>query len=53
MLKNAWPRRYVVEESSLAGELLPSGFSCQPWGVAIRQADGTVMLEPEPAPLKT
>jgi hypothetical protein len=41
--------RYVVEESSMAGELLPSGFSCQRWGVAIRQADGSVILEPAPA----
>ena len=28
-LKGAWPGRYVIEESSMAGELLPSGFSCQ------------------------
>jgi hypothetical protein len=31
----------------MAGELLPSGYSCQRWGVAIRQADGSVILEPE------
>ena len=52
MLMDAWPGRYVIEESSRAGELLPSGYSCQRWGVAIRQADGTVILEPEPAPVK-
>jgi hypothetical protein len=23
--KDAWPGRYVIEESSMAGELLPSG----------------------------
>ena len=51
-LKGAWPGRYLIEESSMAGQLLPSGYSCQRWGVAIRQADGTVMLEPEPAPTK-
>jgi hypothetical protein len=51
-LNGAEPGRYVVEESSMAGELLPSGYSCQRWGVAIRQADGTVTLEPEPAPSK-
>jgi hypothetical protein len=25
-----------------------SGYSCQRWGVAISQADGRVVLEPEP-----
>jgi hypothetical protein len=52
-LNGVEPGRYVIEESSMAGELLPSGYSCRRWGVVIRQADGTVMLEPEPAPLKT
>jgi hypothetical protein len=51
-LLSAKPGRYVIEESSMAGELLPSGYSCQRWGVAIRQADGTVTLEPEPAPVR-
>ena len=51
-LKDAWPGRYVVEESSIAGELLPSGYSCQRWGVAIRQADGSVTLEREPSPAR-
>ena len=51
-LLGAKPGRYVMEESSMAGELLPSGYSCQRWGVAIRQADGSVELEPEPAPMK-
>jgi hypothetical protein len=52
-LSGARPGRYVTEESSMAGELLPSGYSCQRWGVAIRQDDGTVTLEPEPAPVKS
>jgi hypothetical protein len=52
-LQRAQPGRYVVEESSACGELLPSGYSCQRWGVAIRQANGAVMLEPGPAPLGT
>ena len=52
-LQSAKPGRYVVEESSMAGDLLRSGYSCQRWGVAIRQADGTVDLEPEPAPVKS
>jgi hypothetical protein len=36
----------------MASELLPSGYSCQRWGVAIRLADGTIALEPEQAPVK-
>jgi hypothetical protein len=28
-LSRAMPGRYVIEESSVAGELLPSGYSCQ------------------------
>jgi len=47
------PGRYVIEESSMAGELLASGYSCQRWGVAIRQAYGSVMLEPDAAPVKS
>jgi hypothetical protein len=46
-LLSAKPVRYVIEESSMAGELLPSGYSCQRWGVAIRHADGNVIVEPE------
>ena len=51
-LKGAWPGRYVIKESSMARGLLPSRYSRQRWGVAVRQADGTVTLEPEPAPNK-
>ena len=29
-LEHGKPGRYVVEESSMAGELLPSGYPCQP-----------------------
>jgi hypothetical protein len=32
----------------MAGELLPSGYSCQRWGTAIRHADGRVTLDPDP-----
>jgi hypothetical protein len=52
-LLSARPGRFVVDESSMAGELLPSGYSCQRWGVAIRQADGTVLLERLPVPVKS
>jgi hypothetical protein len=52
ILKGAWPGRYVIEESSMARELLPSGYTCRRWGIAIRKVDGSVTLEPEPAPMK-
>jgi hypothetical protein len=29
ILKGAWPGRYVIEESSMAGQFLPSGCTCQ------------------------
>jgi hypothetical protein len=51
-LQIAKPGRYVIEESSIAGEFLPSGYTCQRWGVAIRQANGTVELEQEPTPVR-
>jgi hypothetical protein len=51
-LQMAEPGRYLIEESSTAGQFLPSGYSCQRWGVAIRRANGVVILEPEPAPIK-
>ena len=47
-LADAGPGRFIVEESSMAGELLPSGYSCQRWGTAIRHADGSVTLDPDP-----
>jgi hypothetical protein len=47
-LADAGPGRYVVEESSMGGELLPTGYSCQRWGTAIRHDGGSVMLDPDP-----
>jgi hypothetical protein len=47
-LRHAPPGRYVVEEVSRAGELLPSGHSCRRSGTAIRHPDGQVTVEPEP-----
>jgi hypothetical protein len=44
------PGRFIVEEVSPAGQLLPSGHSCRRWGTAIRHPDGQVTLEPEPRP---
>ena len=51
-LKGQKPGRFVVEESSLAREFLPSGYTCQRWGVALLMPDGSVSLEPEPAPVR-
>jgi hypothetical protein len=51
-LQHAKPGRYVIEESSTAGELLPDGYTCQRLGGAIRQCDGSAMLEPQPSPVK-
>jgi hypothetical protein len=48
VLADAGPGRFVIEESSMAGELLPSGYSCQRWGTAIRHADGSVTLDADP-----
>jgi hypothetical protein len=50
-LRHAKPGRYIVEEVSRAGELLPSGHSCRRWGTAIRHTDGKVTLDPEPWPV--
>jgi hypothetical protein len=47
-LRHANPGRYVVEEISPAGRLLPSGHSCRRWGSAIRHDDGHVTLDPDP-----
>jgi hypothetical protein len=44
------PGRYIVEEVSRAGELLPSGHSCRHWGMAHRHADDQIALDPDPWP---
>jgi hypothetical protein len=49
-LRHARPGRFVVEEVSPAGQLLPSGHSCRRWGTAIRHPDGQVILDPDPWP---
>ena len=40
------PGRYHVNE--LSADPLPSGHTSRRWGVAIRQPDGSVDLEPDP-----
>jgi hypothetical protein len=49
-LQQAGLGRFIVEEVSPAGQLLPSGYSCR-WGTAIRHPDGQVSLEPDPWPV--
>jgi hypothetical protein len=49
-LRHARPGRFVVEEVSPAGQLLPSGYSCRRWGTAIRHPDSQVTLDPDPWP---
>jgi hypothetical protein len=49
-IRHARPGRFVVEEVSPAGQLLPSGHSCRRWGTAIRHKDGHVTLDPDPWP---
>jgi hypothetical protein len=49
-VRHARPGRFVVEEVSPAGQLLPSGHSCRRWGTAIRQPDSQVILDPDPWP---
>lgn len=50
VLEGRTPGRYVIEESNMAYEFLPSGYSCQRWGVVLHLPDGSVILEPEPTP---
>jgi hypothetical protein len=49
-LLGARPGRFIIEEVSPAGKLLPSGHTCRRWGTAIRYADGQVTLDPDPWP---
>jgi hypothetical protein len=49
-IEHGKPGRYIVEEVSRAGELLPSDHSCRRWGTASRDRDGHVTLDPEPWP---
>jgi hypothetical protein len=46
-LRRARPGKYIIEEVSAAGELLPSGYSCERWGSAFVRPGGVVELEPE------
>jgi hypothetical protein len=45
-LKRAKPGCYIVEERRMTGELLPSGYSLQRWGMVIRHQNGTIEIKP-------
>jgi hypothetical protein len=49
-LGDAQPGRFLVEEVSPAGQLLPSGQSSGRWGTAVWHPDGQVTLDPDPWP---
>src|SRR5262245_57920671 len=46
--KYSKPGQYVIVDSSVEGQPLSGGLSCQRWGVAVRFIDGTVVMTPEP-----
>ncbi len=46
-LQSATGRLFVIEEVAPAGEFLPSGYTCQRWGTAARQANGVVTIDRE------
>jgi hypothetical protein len=48
VLQHAPPGRFILEEVSPAGQFLPSGHTCRRWGTAIRQHDGSIILDPDP-----
>jgi hypothetical protein len=41
------PGRYSVDE--ISGDPLPAGHTSRRWGVAIKRADATVVIEPDPS----
>jgi hypothetical protein len=45
-IRTSKPGRYHIDE--ISGDQLPSGHTSRRWGVWIKQADGSVMLEPDP-----
>jgi hypothetical protein len=49
-LGDAQPGRFIVEEVSAAGQVLPSRHSCRRWGTAVRRPDGHVILDSDPWP---
>jgi hypothetical protein len=50
-LRSAQPGQYNID--IIAADPLPSGHTSRRWGVGIKFADGSVMLEPDPEPSPT
>jgi hypothetical protein len=51
-IRHALPGRFIVEDVSHAGHLLPSGHSCRRWGTAARLHNGQVTLDPDLGPAR-
>jgi hypothetical protein len=46
VIRSAPPGRYHVDE--ISSRPLPSGYTAQKWGTAIKRADDSVVIEPGP-----
>ena len=46
VIRSSEPGRYHVDE--ISADPLPSGHTSRRWGVGIKRADGTVVIEPDP-----
>jgi hypothetical protein len=46
VIRDAQPGRYHVDE--ISAKPLPTGHTALCWGVGIKKADGSVVIEPEP-----
>ena len=46
VVRRSKPGRYHVDE--ISADPLPSGHTSRRWGVGIKRADGTVVIEPDP-----
>jgi hypothetical protein len=45
-IRASQPGRYHIDE--ISRDPLPSGHTSRRWGIGIKNADGSVMLEPDP-----
>jgi hypothetical protein len=46
VIKRASPGRCRIDETD--AKPLPSGYTAQRWGVRIKRADGSIVIEPDP-----
>ena len=47
-IRSSEPGRHHVDE--ISADPLPSGYTSRRWCIGIKQADGSVLLEPDPWP---